>query len=135
VETALDLHWSSTADDLFECCDAVSIHTVDAEVVSAKRLQDPGRCRVLVNTARTSAWDEAAVIEAARRGRLSVGTDCVESKAWADESLRDRVIVTPHVAGDSLMRVAREFESVAIACLEPAGSNQSHILGGENLEV
>lgn len=116
LENATGLEWCSSDDELFERCQIVSIHTLGDQVISRDRLSDLRRCSVMVNTARATSWDEGAAIEAVQARRLTVGVDCISTRAWGQFTRADGVILTPHVAGDSLSRVAHEFEQVAREC-------------------
>ncbi len=86
--------WS---DMLVVACEggAATRHLVSAEVLAAL-----GPAGILVNIARGSVVDQAALIAALEAGRLGgAGLDVLEGEPGAPEALRGRddVVITPHV--------------------------------------
>lgn len=91
-------------DDLFAEADIVSIHTAATaetrHLVSAERLalMKPGA--VIVNTARGSVIDEAALIDALSSGKIRAGLDVYEQEPLAQDSpllSMDNVVLMPHL--------------------------------------
>lgn len=118
-------------DELVSRSDVISLHLpatpdnrglVDADLL---RKATPGA--ILVNTARGSLVDEAALAEAVRTGRLAgAGLDVTYPEPLPPSSpLRDldRVVITPHVSG----AVANNFPRV----VERAHHNVRAVLDGQ----
>lgn len=101
-------------NELFERSDALSIHVVLSErtrgLVGAAELALMKPTAVLVNTSRGPIVDEAALIDAIKRGRLrSAGLDVFDREPLPDDSpLRklENVVLTPHLgyASEDAMR-------------------------------
>jgi phosphoglycerate dehydrogenase-like enzyme len=95
------LHEALARSDAVAICtsgDDTSLHMIDAAALAAIK---PGA--VLVNVARGSIIDEAALIAALRRGQLAgAGLDVAETEPMgSDNPLWDLpgVIITPHISG------------------------------------
>lgn len=93
-------------DELMESADVISLHcpaTPDTHhMVNRDRLASMGDGTVIINTARGSLIDEAALIEELETGRLFAFLDVTDPEPpLADSPLRhlDNVVVTPHIAG------------------------------------
>jgi phosphoglycerate dehydrogenase-like enzyme len=104
-EKAIGVRRASSAEELFEQSDYVSVHCYLDEdsrhLVNANRLARMRAGGVLVNTARGPIVDQEALIEALDSGHLAgAGLDVVEREPLDDDRLRShpRVILTPHVA-------------------------------------
>jgi phosphoglycerate dehydrogenase-like enzyme len=104
-EKAIGVRRASSAEELFEQSDYVSVHCYLDEhsrhLVNADRLARMRSGGVLVNTARGPIVDQEALIEALDSGHLAgAGLDVVEREPLDDDRLRShpRVILTPHVA-------------------------------------
>jgi len=103
--------------DLARRCDIVSLHAPGGQrVITAAWLAEPGPPLLLVNTARAGLIDEPAVAAAMRSGRVAwFAADMLaaENAAGACSSallapeLADRVIVTPHVAAQTIEAIDR----------------------------
>ena len=92
--------------ELMERSDVVSIHAPDTaqtrHMIGAEELSRLGDGAVLINTARGSIIDEAALIEELATGRIFAFLDVTDPEPPASDSpLRrlENVVVTPHIAG------------------------------------
>lgn len=103
--------------------DAVSIHTPGGQqVVTEKWISGLRTGAILVNTARADVVDEEAVAAAIRSGSLAMFaadtvTECQRSPLLS-EDLTDRVIITPHIGGQTNEAIDRMGESAVTAILE-----------------
>ena len=94
-------------DELFRTSDIVSCHTPltgeTRHVVDADRLASMKPTAVLINTSRGPVVDEAALIDALRRGAIAgAGLDVFEQEPVSPDNPlleMENVVVTPHVAG------------------------------------
>jgi phosphoglycerate dehydrogenase-like enzyme len=93
-------------DDLLRQADVVSLHAPAKpethHLLDARRLALMKDDALLINTARGTLVDEAALIAELRRGRFFVFLDVTDPEPpAADSPLRhlDNVVVTPHLAG------------------------------------
>ncbi|CAD6565020.1 MAG: hypothetical protein CYPHOPRED_005026 [Cyphobasidiales sp. Tagirdzhanova-0007] len=100
-------------------CDVVSVHVPlnasSRHLLSAKEFAMFKTGARLVNTARGSVVDEQALVEALQSGKLSgAGLDVFENEPdvhpWLVES--DNVLLTPHIAGDTLGTVAEAMREI-----------------------
>lgn len=105
-------------DELFRTSDIVSLHTPlipeTQGLVSRERLAMMKPTALLINTARGPVVDEAALIEALRKGQIAgAGLDVfAQEPINSDNPLltMDNVVLTPHIAGitwDTWARRAR----------------------------
>ena len=93
-----------------ELCDVVSLHAPGGQVVVDQAwLRRVTRPLILVNTARADLVDELALAAAMRSGaQVTYATDVlaheygVQASPLLDGDLTDRVIVTPHVAAQTV---------------------------------
>ena len=90
--------------DLLRESDVVTLHCPSTpethHLIDARRLQDLGPEKYLINTARGSIVDEAALIAALREGWLAgAGLDVYEHEPNLDPELLqlDNVVLLPHV--------------------------------------
>ena len=96
----------ASLDDLLRNSDVVTLHVPglpgDRPLLTADRLAVLKRGSVLVNTARGSLIDAGALVESMRAGRPEVAALDVFGTEPPDlsgtEDLRDRLILTPHMA-------------------------------------
>jgi len=102
-------------DALFAAADVVSLHLVlsprTRHVVAAADLARMKPGAILVNTSRSGLVDEAALVDAARAGRIVAALDVFEREPLpADDPLLTcpHTVLTPHL-GYSVMEVYREF--------------------------
>jgi D-3-phosphoglycerate dehydrogenase / 2-oxoglutarate reductase len=106
-------------EELVAAADVISLHLPggDAPLVDAALLARVRPGAVLVNTARGSLLDEAAVADALRSGRLGgVAVDVLAREPATDSPLlgAPNVTVTPHVASQTTQAIDRMgMESVA----------------------
>ncbi|MEO7335830.1 MAG: 2-hydroxyacid dehydrogenase, partial [Caldimonas sp.] len=94
---------------------AATEHMIDAEVLTAL---GPQGC--LVNVARGSVVDEAALIEALRAGRIAgAALDVFEHEPSVPAALRemDNVVLTPHI-GSATAQTRRAMADLAFANLD-----------------
>jgi glyoxylate reductase len=113
-------------DDLLRAADIVSLHVpampatyrlVDARALA---LMKPGA--MLINTARGSVVDEAALVAALAAGRLhGAGLDVVEHEPHVASQLlgHPRVVITPHLGGGTVesRHAAREYAIANVAAV------------------
>ena len=115
-------------EELLKTADVISLHrpanpdgtpVVDAEIIAQMK-----KGVLLINTARASLIDEAAVLEALEDGRIGgVATDVYVKEPPEDYGLvkHDRVIATPHLGGftkESVDRATTEAVKNIIKTLE-----------------
>jgi lactate dehydrogenase-like 2-hydroxyacid dehydrogenase len=99
---------------------AATRHLIDAEVLAAL-----GTKGILVNVARGSVVDEAALIDALERGVIGgAGLDVFESEPDVPERLRamPHVVLTPHI-GSATTQTRQAMADLAFANL------QAHLAG------
>lgn len=102
-------------DELLARADAISLHLVlslrTRDVIGAAEIARMKRGAILVNTSRAPLVNEAALIAAAREGRIVAGLDVYEREPLpAGHPLLDcpNTVLTPHL-GYSVLEVYREF--------------------------
>jgi glyoxylate reductase len=95
-------------EDLLDAADIVSLHApavaTTHHMIDARRLDLIGPFGVLVNTARGSLVDEAALATALQEGRLgAAGLDVFESEPAVNQALLDapRAVLLPHIGSAS----------------------------------
>jgi phosphoglycerate dehydrogenase-like enzyme len=110
-------------DELLARADVVSLHLVlsprSRGVLGAAEIAAMKRGAILVNTSRAPLVDEAALIDAARAGRIVAALDVYEREPLpASHPLLScpNTVLTPHL-GYSVMEVYREFY---VQCVENA---------------
>lgn len=124
------LELARTVDVLVVCCagGAATRHLVDARVMSAL-----GPNGVLVNVARGSIVDTAALIAALEQGTLgSAALDVYEAQPQVPQALRDsdRVLLTPHLGSATHETRARMGEMVLTALADHfAGRRPANLVG------
>lgn len=109
-------------DTLLAEADVLSIHLpmTDAtrHMLDRDRMQRMKPGAILVNTARASIVEKAALIEALDSGHLgAAGLDVLHDEpAEENDPLldRDNVILTPHLAGGSRLNRFRDFEEIFV---------------------
>lgn len=101
-----------TLDDLVRQSDVVTLHAPGEDVLVDARLLGLARPgAILVNSARATLVDEAAVADALRTGGLGVyASDVLATETGSDspllaEDLRDRTLFTPHSAAQTVEAV------------------------------
>ena len=122
-------------DDLLARADYVSLHCpltdTTRHLIDARRIGLMKRTASLINTARGAIVDQAALVDALRKGRIAAaGLDVFDPEPpGKDEALYglDNVILTPHLAAnttDSINRLRRRTveQVVRVLCREPAAS-------------
>ncbi|WP_309126821.1 phosphoglycerate dehydrogenase [Microbacterium sp.] len=100
-------------DDLFRVADVITLHAPGGRrLVDAARLAGVRPGTVLVNTARPDLIEESTVANALRDGTLAAfaadtldGDTAGSAGPLLDPGLRDRVIVTPHLAAQTTQAV------------------------------
>ncbi len=127
TDTAWDGVERLALDELFVRSDAVSIHLPLTEathnLVDARLLALMQPHAVLVNAARGRILDEAALVEALRRGRLGGAALDVFSREPVDVASGvafgdvPNLILTPHIAGVTVESNLRVSQAVAAAVL------------------
>lgn len=105
---------------LFESCDLVSVHLPSTpetrQLIGGRQLGLLRDGAILINTARSSSVDQAALLTELAFGRISAGLDVFDEEPLPQSSPflgLDNVIVTPHVAGGT--REARRAQGKAVA--------------------
>lgn len=106
-----------SATELLQWCDILSIHIpydqsnrhfLDSSLLAHLK---PGA--IIINTSRSGVWDEAAVVDSIRSGRIAaLATDVVAHEREADlrnngillryARTHDNVLITPHIAGATI---------------------------------
>lgn len=122
-------------DDLLARADFVSLHCPLTDetrhLIDARRIGLMKRTASLINTARGAIVDQAALVNALRKGRIaSAGLDVLDPEPpRKDEALYglDNVILTPHIAAnttDSINRLRRRTVAQLVRVLsgEPAAN-------------
>ena len=119
--------WTSL-EELLKTADVISLHRPanpdGTPVVNAEMIAQMKKGVLLINTARASLIDEAAVLEALEDGRIGgVATDVYVKEPPEDYGLvkHDRVIATPHLGGftkESVDRATTEAVKNIIQTLE-----------------
>jgi phosphoglycerate dehydrogenase-like enzyme len=108
-------------DDLLCQAEVITIHAgmtrETTSLIGRRELELLQESAVLVNTARGRVFDEAALIEKLREGRIMAGLDVFAEEPLALESELRRlpnVVLTPHAGGYTYdMYTRRGFEMVA----------------------
>lgn len=128
----------SELDELLRSADVISVHTPRTDetigLIGVEALQKMKPTALLINTSRGGIVDEVALVEALRNRRIGGAALDV----FAVEPLRadhaaafrgiDRLILTPHVAGntdESVDRIARTIVDVVIERLDASASPES----------
>lgn len=93
-------------DDLLRCADVITLHVPSLpqteHLIDARRLAFMKDDALIVNTARGSLFDEAALVAELSRGRFFAFLDVTDPEPPAPDSPLRRlpnVVVTPHLAG------------------------------------
>lgn len=104
VDPALDAHFYSELDDLLRDADMVSLHlpggTETRRLIDRRRLDLMKSSALLINTARGSVVDEAALAETLRTGRIAgAGLDVYEDEPAVHPDLLtlENVVLLPHL--------------------------------------
>jgi D-3-phosphoglycerate dehydrogenase len=122
-------------EDMAAGCYAVSLHAPGGRrLVDAAWLRRARPGLVVVNTARADLVDEDAVAEALRAGRLgayAADTLATEGTAAASpllaEDLADRVLITPHIAAQTVEAVDRMSSAATAEVLAVlSGADPAH---------
>jgi len=123
---------AASLEEILSTCKVISVHA--ASLPSTKHLLDVEQLRmiqdgaVLVNTARGSVIDTAALVEELKTGRFSAALDVFdpEEPLPSDHALRDlpNVILTPHVSGPVGGRRA-DLGKYAVECVRIALSGET----------
>jgi D-3-phosphoglycerate dehydrogenase / 2-oxoglutarate reductase len=122
---------SLRVDELPARCDVVSLHAPGGQtIVTTRWLEHAGGPLVIVNTARADLVDEIAVAKALRTGRVAgyaadtlTGESTGEPSPLLADDLADRVVVTPHVAAQTVEAIDR-MGVTATACVLAALAGQ-----------
>lgn len=108
------VHRFETPEELLQWCDILSIHipldSSNYHFLDKKLLEQLRKGAILVNTSRSGIWEEKAVVDLLRSGRLAaVATDVIDHEQ--EPELRKKsvllkyaqanpnVLITPHIAG------------------------------------
>jgi glyoxylate reductase len=120
--------WYGDLDELLETADIVSLHIPGGDgtrhLIDARRLALMKPTAVLVNTARGTVVDEAALAEALHNGRLfAAGLDVYEREPEVHPRLLDapNTVLLPHIGSASQgtrLRMARLATSAVATVLE-----------------
>jgi phosphoglycerate dehydrogenase-like enzyme len=119
-------------DELLRHADVVSVHVTatpeNSNLIDRAAIARLKRGAVLINTARGSVVDEAALAEAVKRGQLlGVAVDVLAGEEHGEVSnspllaaARDgcNVLVTPHIGGATLESIARTETALVERFLE-----------------
>jgi D-3-phosphoglycerate dehydrogenase len=98
---------ANTLEELLKASDFVSLHCplipgVTHHIIGEKELKLMKPSAFLINTARGSVVDEAALVKALKEGWIKgAGIDVIEDEAGEESELfqfNDNVVITPHVA-------------------------------------
>jgi D-3-phosphoglycerate dehydrogenase len=129
-----------SADELRSRCDVITLHAPgDAPLVDQPWLAASRPGLLLVNTARASLVDEAALASALRDGRVAAyATDVLsgegttgEPSPLVAEDLADRTIITPHWAAQTVEAVDQMGAAATAAVLAVLrGEPPEHIVVG-----
>jgi phosphoglycerate dehydrogenase-like enzyme len=130
TEQALDVAWLPF-DELLAAADVVSLHLpltpATRRIIDAAAIARMKPTALLINTARGSLVDEAALVEALRAGRLlGAGLDVFDREPPpADHPLFTlaNVVVTPHVAAGTVDALQAKMD----ACF----ANMRRVVAGE----
>jgi D-3-phosphoglycerate dehydrogenase / 2-oxoglutarate reductase len=127
-------------DELPARCDAVSLHAPGGQTIVTGQWLDLAEAPlVLVNTARADLVDEPAVAAALRSGRVAgyaadtlAGESAGPPSPLLADDLADRVVVTPHVAAQTVEAIDR-MGTTATACVLAvlAGRVPDHVVRPE----
>jgi glyoxylate reductase len=118
-----------TLDELLATADVVSLHLpatpLTYHLIDADTITRMKRGAILINTARGSVVDEAALVDALRSGHLGgAGLDVAEHEPRVHPALlaMDNVVVTPHLGGGTVeSRRAGRAQAVANVAAVLAG--------------
>ena len=120
-ETSSDIEWVEL-QDLFARSDIVSLHMPYNEathhLINEKRLSAMKPGAILINTARGSLVDEAALVTALRDGAIAgAGLDVFEMEPYSGALTEmSQLVLTPHLAS-SAIESRREMECEAASNL------------------
>jgi glyoxylate reductase len=125
LEYELGLEWA-TLPDLLARSDIVSLHVPRApktnHLIGSKELASMKRGAMIVNTARGSIIDEAALIDALRSGRLAgAALDVFEQEPLKPDNpllTMGNVVLAPHLGASSLEAMQRMATQVAQGVLD-----------------
>jgi D-3-phosphoglycerate dehydrogenase len=125
LEHELGLEWA-TLPDLLARSDIVSLHVPRApetnHLIDSKELASMKRGAMIVNTARGSIIDEAALIDALRSGRLAgAALDVFEQEPLKPDNpllTMGNVVLAPHLGASSLEAMQRMATQVAQGVLD-----------------
>lgn len=142
AEAELGAEYCARLHDLLAECDFVTLHTplTDAthHLIDEAALAVVKEGAVLINTARGPVVDEAALVEALRRGRLwGAGLDVFEEEPAVHPGLigLPNVVLTPHLGSatrDARVAMGRLCAEAVAAVLR--GERVPHLLNPEVLE-
>jgi glyoxylate reductase len=120
--------WYGDLDEMLETADVVSLHVPGGDatrhLIDARRLALMKPTAVLVNTARGSVVDEAALADALHNGRLfAAGLDVYEREPEIHPRLLDapNTVLLPHIGSASQatrLRMAQLATSAVVTVLE-----------------
>ena len=122
-------------EELAACVDIMTVHLKDSpqteKLINEALFKKMKKTAFLINTSRGAVIDEAALIDALRRGEIAgAGIDVFLSEPIAKDhpyfEMKDRVVITPHIAGatwDAITNHTRQFVT-----------DVKHFLAGEELE-
>lgn len=120
LESTLEANFVPNLDDLLAEADVVSIHLPSTpetnHLLNVERITKMKKTAILINTARGSIIDEAALAGALESGKIAgAGLDVFENEPSVNPSLLplSNVVITPHIA--SATKEARDRMSVMAA--------------------
>ncbi|OYX06478.1 MAG: D-glycerate dehydrogenase [Caulobacter vibrioides] len=126
VEAETGAVYESSLDELIEVSDAVSLHcpggAATHHLIDATRLARMKSTAILVNTARGTVVDEAALVDALKAGSIAgAGLDVFEAEPKVHPGLLDldNAVLLPHLGSATVetrvemgMRVAANLEAI-----------------------
>ena len=125
IENETGAEFIDSVDELVAICDVVSLHCPGGpatfHLINAQRLRRMKRQAILLNTARGSVVDEAALVAALAEKRIAAaGLDVYEDEPRVNPALLDleNVVLLPHLGSATVetrtamgMRVAQNLEA------------------------